>query len=192
VRSPFIQRERRATLVYQDKYNLATSSGAGVMQVFRANSIFDFDYSGTGHQPMFRDQIVAMYQYYQVVQTRVRYEWSTSNTNNGLVGFCAYNSIPPTNYTESAEFSRRPSHLLTAYKKVEGTLRVDVPTGLGLTHQEYTTNTLYRAAVGGNPTSVVFVQFSLDPATATDTGATLLVFAEFDVLFSCPVDPGLS
>jgi len=192
VRSPFVSREKRARLVYQDKYNLATSSGVGTQQVFRANSIFDFDYTGTGHQPMYRDQIVAMYQYYKVLGVRVRFEWSTSNSNNGLIGFCAYNTTPPTSATEAGEFSRRPSQLLTAYKKCTGTLPVNIAAGLGLTETDYLTNSLYNAAVGGNPSSLVFLQFSLDCATATDTGATLLIFAEFDVLFTCPVDPGLS
>jgi len=191
-RSPFVRREVRTRIVYQDKFNLATSSGVGVQQVFRANSIFDFDYTGTGHQPMYRDQIVAMYQNYKVLGAKIKYQWSTSNTNNGLVGFSAYNTTPPTGSNEEAEFSRRPSQLLTAYKIREGVLPVNIPAGLGLTESDYMKNSVYNTAVGSNPTQVVYVQFSLDPATATDTGATLLIYAVFDVLFLTPVDPGLS
>jgi hypothetical protein len=192
VRSPFLRREVVGTLVYQDRYQLATSSGVGAQQVFRANSIFDFDFTGTGHQPMYRDQIAAQYQFYKVLGLTIHWSMSTSNTNNGLVTLSAYNSSPPTAPTEAAEFARRPSLLLSQYQRLKGVTPVDIAAGLGLTSKDWRENSLYLTAVGSNPTLPLYVQFALDVATATDTGATLLIFAEFSVLFTTPVDPGLS
>jgi len=36
--------------------------------LFRMNSIFDPDYTGTGHQPFFRDMWASQYDYYTVIQ----------------------------------------------------------------------------------------------------------------------------
>ncbi len=191
-RSPFVQRERRANLVYYDTYQLATVSTLIGAQVFRSNSIFDFDFTSTGHQPLYRDQIAAMYQQYKVLKTTFHWSCSTSNTNNGLMTVLSYASSPPTNISEIVEFSRRAPKTIISAQITSGDFVVDTATGLGLHSAEFASNPLYNTAVGSNPTNVVFTQFGLFPATATDTGCSLRVTAVFDVLFMLPLDPGLS
>jgi len=192
IRSPFIRREVRAVLLYHDKYNLATATLAPAIQVFRANSLFDPDFTGVGHQPMYRDQIVAQYQTYKVVSAKFHYEFSTSNTNNGVVSVMAYNSTPPTDLNEIAEFSRRNPELLISARKCTGTCTVSNAIVLGLIQSEFVENSLYNTAVSTNPSWTSFVQFALHAATSTDTGCTLNVMIEYDVIFQLPVDPGLS
>lgn len=43
------------TLKYSDRYSIAGGVGTLGMQRFKANSVFDPDLTGTGHQPMYRD-----------------------------------------------------------------------------------------------------------------------------------------
>jgi len=191
-RSPFIRREVRANLLYHDKYNLATATLAPAIQVFRANSMFDPDFTGTGHQPMYRDQIVAQYQTYKVLSAKFHYEFSTSNTNNGIVSVMAYNSTPPTDLNEIAEFSRRMPEILISQRKCTGAVKIANAVVLGLVESEFVENSVYNTAVSTNPSWTSFVQFALHAATNTDTGCTLHVMIEFDVLFQLPVDPGLS
>jgi len=42
----------------------AAASGLTTQYVFRAHSTYDPDYTGTGHQPMYRDEMAAIYNRY--------------------------------------------------------------------------------------------------------------------------------
>lgn len=59
--------------VYCDTILLAAAGGPGLGQtwVARANSTFDPDFTFTGHQPMFRDDLAAQYNYYTVLGARI-------------------------------------------------------------------------------------------------------------------------
>jgi len=54
-------------LRYYDTYAMTVTSGSLGKQVMRWNSVFDPDYSGGGHQPLFRDTFAGIYDHYAVV-----------------------------------------------------------------------------------------------------------------------------
>jgi hypothetical protein len=56
----------RVHLPYVQRFSLNPTLGATVTQVFRLNSLFDPDYTGTGHQPRFFDQWCSFYTNYVV------------------------------------------------------------------------------------------------------------------------------
>lgn len=56
----------RVTLRYCD---LITVTTASPQYTFRGNALFDPDFTSTGHQPMFYDQFIAVYQRYRVFKT---------------------------------------------------------------------------------------------------------------------------
>lgn len=57
------------TLKYSQAYNeLYIDAGAKLSKQFRPNSLYDFDYTGVGHQPLGRDLLAAMYNYYRVLK----------------------------------------------------------------------------------------------------------------------------
>lgn len=70
--------------IYADTIFLPAAGVAGVGQtwVARANSTFDPDFTFTGHQPMFRDDMAAQYNYYTVLGARIdiRIQPSASTT----------------------------------------------------------------------------------------------------------------
>lgn len=54
-------------LRYSTTFALSTTAGALTsVQIFRANDLFDPDYSGTGHQPMGFDQLMLWYNHFVV------------------------------------------------------------------------------------------------------------------------------
>jgi len=70
---------------YAQYVNLDATAGALAKQVFRANSLFDPDYTGTGHQPMGHDEMNAVYGHYLVLRSEIRVTgFSFGSTNYPL------------------------------------------------------------------------------------------------------------
>jgi len=57
-----------AKLRYYDTYGLSVSSGSLPKQVMYMNSTYDPDYTGVGHQPLYRDTFAAVYSRYAVTK----------------------------------------------------------------------------------------------------------------------------
>ena len=65
-------------LVYTDTILLSsTGSVAFNTHTFRANSVFDPDWTGAGHQPTRFDQLAALYQRYEVLKSKIRVQFTT-------------------------------------------------------------------------------------------------------------------
>lgn len=66
---------------YCDTITLPASAAAGnaVKWVFRCNSMYDPDFTGTGHQPMFRDEMAAQYNYYTVLASTIKVSFPPEN-----------------------------------------------------------------------------------------------------------------
>lgn len=72
----------RVPLLYRQFNKLDPGTGTMVTQVFRANSLFDPDYSGVGHQPMGFDQYAALYAHYCVHSCRIKCTFIPRSTDN--------------------------------------------------------------------------------------------------------------
>jgi len=81
-------------LRYVESYTLTSNSGAAAKQVMRMNSLFDPDFTGTGHQPYYFDQLSALYKRYVVRGCKLVAEFSmipsaittTNPSGPGLIG----------------------------------------------------------------------------------------------------------
>lgn len=67
-------------LRYCDQLTQTSTSGSVVAYVFAANGLFDPDISGTGHQPMYRDNYAALYDQYVVLGSKIK----VTATNMGI------------------------------------------------------------------------------------------------------------
>lgn len=56
---------------YVAEIQLDATAGGIVTYIFRANDMYDPDYSGTGHQPMGFDELSARYDHFQVLGSRI-------------------------------------------------------------------------------------------------------------------------
>lgn len=57
---------------YVDTVNLSGTAGALVAYQFRCNGMYDPDYTGTGHQPLYFDQLTGIYNHYTVTKAWLR------------------------------------------------------------------------------------------------------------------------
>lgn len=73
------------TIRYCDVLALNVSSLATASQNYRANGIFDPDSTGTGHQPMYRDQYAGIYDHYVVLGSKIEVKFHSNATNPTLV-----------------------------------------------------------------------------------------------------------
>ena len=69
-RNPFPQ-QLFNTLTYFDMVSFSVTTGAGTYG-FRANGMFDPDYTSTGHQPLYFDQLSAVYNHWTVLRSRIK------------------------------------------------------------------------------------------------------------------------
>lgn len=82
--------QRSARLRYSEIITMTSTSGSLASYVFRANSVFDPDFTSVGHQPMGYDQWAGMYNHYVVLGSkivcRVVEDAAGTSTNPGIVG----------------------------------------------------------------------------------------------------------
>ena len=69
--NPFPE-SKLATHMYADTITIPAASiaGGGQLYTFRANSMYDPDYTGAGHQPLYRDEMAAQYVNYTVLKAK--------------------------------------------------------------------------------------------------------------------------
>lgn len=68
----------KVTLRYCETVSVSPSGGVLSSYIFRANGIFDPNYTGTGHQPMGRDTWATLYNHYLVTGSRVKVDYLTT------------------------------------------------------------------------------------------------------------------
>lgn len=86
-------------LRYVQQIGLDAGAGLASAHVFRANSIFDPDYSGTGHQPLGHDQWAVFYDHYNVISSKCTAQFIATGTNSStdacMVGILLKDNISP-------------------------------------------------------------------------------------------------
>lgn len=73
-------------LHYVDNFHKTGVAGLLNTYQFRLNSLYDFDLTGTGHQPYYFDQMMAVYDHYTVIGTKVTVTWTNNTANPVVVG----------------------------------------------------------------------------------------------------------
>lgn len=78
----------RTKLHYVDNDNIVTSVAAGTTGTYQyvINGMYDFDYTGTGHQPFYFDQYSALYNHYCVVGAKITVAFTNPGNSDIVVG----------------------------------------------------------------------------------------------------------
>jgi len=75
---------------YSDNVILTSNAGAVVGNIFRMNSLFDPDYTGTGHQPLYFDQFAASYGRYIVMSSKATFKFTPVSASPDAVPLGPY------------------------------------------------------------------------------------------------------
>lgn len=177
----------KVTLSYHDTFTMTPGAPRGNW-IFRGNSVYDPDYTSTGHQPRYFDQYMAIYSKYRVLSSRIVVESSSYSGNNPSMFVVVPDTDPIsfTSYSQASEMPRaRSSAILSIASRLSRKVvhNMSTRTILGLGGPEIWDED-YSGTVATNPTNMwywnIYVQ-SLDSTTNVSNG--MIVRIEYTVLF---------
>lgn len=175
-------------LRYSDSIQLGITSGVLNYHVFRANSLFDPDYTGTGHQPMYFDQYAGIYLSYQVLGSKITVTWNTTTANElHLVGITGEDdtsgSTTATTRMEqnNSVTDRLAYNLAGGHDQVTQTMTFSSLGDLGIAAKDDGES---ATAVSGNPDIAWYYHLWAVPESANSTVLKAVVNIEYIVKFS--------
>lgn len=101
-----VPKNKLVKLRYCDTFQLdPTGVDAAVRWRFRSNSIYDPDYTAAGHNPMYYNQLAALYESYEVIGSQIRVDFSPTTSLGAIVGVMLDNdhAVANTNRTHLME-----------------------------------------------------------------------------------------
>jgi len=187
----------RCVLKYNQSYN-TSGSVSPAAQVFRANSLFDPDLSGTGHQPNSFDQIAAVYGIYCVTASRATVQVANQQSATALKVVAAYSDQNVGSYTVENLCELKYAKSVTVSETTSGpnVVNINFPTMAMSTLQgqrdlrddpnNYTLVTTNPV----DPTFFIIRVTSTDAVTSSAMGVNVTLW--FDCTFKELVPPGES
>jgi hypothetical protein len=165
-------------------------SGVRRDQQFRLNSIFDPDYSGTGHQPLAHDQWALFYNHYVVTKC----SWEVTivpQVGNVVAGFYVSDdaAIPTASASNLTELGAQTG---LGTPQLPITLRGEVDVGEWLKRGAsggLTLDSSLRSTFGADPSEVIFGTLFASVVSGTATqNVDYLYTLTFDVILMEPKD----
>ena len=183
--------------------DIATFTGlVSVDKVYRLNSLFDPDLTGTGHQPRYYDEMSNLYSAYRVLSCKVRVRpLSNSQTNTSanqftsVIARLAAGTLNGASYFDIGELPNSTTILNGLYGGLSKgiTKRFDIAYIAGVPKQVVKYDNNFKALISANPSHQLYVHVvngTLNGTTATD--CTMLIDLEYTVSWEDPIFPALS
>jgi len=174
-------------MIYSEKFNLGGALlGAANVYQFRLNSIFDPNFTGTGHQPTTHDQLAVIFEEYTV--TDVRYKLSAVNSSTAVAGLVAVQTADNfgvftdiTTLIEQGQCEWKQLGVLNgANTIVTFNGQVDLARVMGTTRSKYSDDANYTAVFGNSPTDIAYLNIYLSEAS-TGTAPTTIFQLEMEM-----------
>jgi len=165
-------------------FGLSSTSGVVVSYVFAANGGFDPDITGTGHQPMGFDQMMAFYNHYCVTHSRITVRFGCATGTYGVAGVRVDASATPiTDIERIMEFGGGVTVSLEAIggfgaNKVLN-MGVSIAKLQGVSEKALTADSTLRGDVATNPAELTYFHVQLwNPAGVTVTSNVYVVMEQ--------------
>jgi len=183
-------------LTYEDLLTLSPGSPR-TQYTFRGNSLFDPDYTSTGHQPRYFDTYAAIYERYRVTSSRVTLDLINGNATSGVI----YTILPHTDVITTTSW-QAVAELPQA--KVSQIVPIASRYPMRLSHRQTTSRVCglqrreildqdYSAAVGSNPINLWYWNIGIESVDgATNIGISFRVRLEYTATFYERAETGLS
>lgn len=181
ISAPFPQK-MTTTVKYAEFITVTNTAGFG-RHLFSVNSLFDPNHTGVGTQPLYFDQIMAIYNHYNVSASRCKISVMDAAAFNMV--YAMYIDDDITIVSDAASAAMRPGAVSTVQKSTSTT-----PNTLYLKWSRASAfpNAAGESALSGNaaasPTEQAYYTWvATDPSFTRNASSTLFVEMEFDVEF---------
>jgi hypothetical protein len=173
-------------LRYSDNLSINSTTGGIASYIFRANSTYDPDQTGTGHQPLYRDVYAGVYDNYSVILSKFRVQFINTSTSPFLVSVNVQDSTSsPSTIQAIEEESHGVSAVLTPLSGSKSFKEFVIPWSASqyLNIDAYSSQG-YKTPVGTNPSDPSY--FAVNAATVDSSTAliTFRVILEYVVLWT--------
>lgn len=179
-------------LRYSTTFQLTCTAGATATYVFRANDLFDPDYTGTGHQPMGFDQMILFYNHFVVTSAKIK-ATVRNKTNTSPFTACIRvdsNVTPITVPDRVLEFGGLVVAEVTTFPSASQLLElgVDIPRFQGLNHKNALADGQLRGDAASSPSELVLFHVQIWDTAALTSTANIDVILEQTATFLEPRD----
>jgi len=191
---PIFPAKAAKMLRYSTSFSLTCTAGVVASYVFRANDLFDPDFTSTGHQPMGFDQMMLSYNHFCVVKARIICTFECTSGTNTVVG-CIRQDATSTALTvidRIIEFggliqcTAGPSVAGDANQVVE--LSLDVAKLNGVSNTTILADDSLKGDVSTSPTELTYFHVQAWNANGVNTGCNVNVVLEQLAVFTEPRD----
>lgn len=178
--------EYRCTLKYSMSRSMGGSTGAIIAQEFRANSLFDPDFTNAGHQPDFFDQLSLVYGRYYVKAAQIRCQFVNTSATMPIrfivtASDQSISALGNMDNLDEAVYSKQV--ILPSINSPQQTVTSPMlATSKMMGQKETEPDDNMYAAVGANPTDVWWYEIN---AQSIDLTSTSFGYVLVTMLFEC-------
>lgn len=190
IKRPAFPRMLKTKVKYTQQATLNPGvSGIIAVQKFRVNGLYDVDFTGSGHQPRYFDQLMTIYDHYSVIGCKVKITATNRDDNYAqiLVASFTDDTTGRSNWYDYAEQAESRLIQLSAQNGSSSTksfvMKCNVPKLIGLSPKDDAA----KGSVGANPDEDLILQIAAQPNQTIDSSTIDLVCEfEFAVNFTEP------
>lgn len=168
-------------LRYSEVLSTTTAVANSLYPYLFQTSIHDPDFTGVGHQPLWRDQMATLYNRYRVFGIKYKITWKNTQINQLAIGYVKHsdNSTTETNFNTLTE-RREGKHV--ALDSANGRCNytygyLSIPKCFGMSKKEFYDDDGFIAAIGANPAKMAYLHVYLMSLLA---GAVFNVFVDLE------------
>lgn len=186
-------------LRYADKCTLVTDSVTGTNEyVFRANDLYDPDYTGTGHQPRGFDQYMLMYKKFVVLGSKITARFTNlggATNGDAMVGISvATDAATVIDIIDEMEARKSKFKILTGNNDVATTITNFYSHKTWIKSKPLTDDTVHGTASASCPNHIYFKVFAraIDTILSNTNYPTALVNIDYTAIVFDPINPSQS
>lgn len=194
---------RRVKLRYSDTFTISNASGLG-HYVYKANSMFDPNHTGSGHQPRGFDEMMAFYDHYTVIGATIKVRFRNDDASGRpypVISIRDDNTVPGVNIYDFVEYgdktmSNRPlcrtSGSDSAGHAASTALQLSTDIAKFVGAKNIMDREDLKGSAGADPTELVFFTVNCVDIDARNVNCRCIAEIVYDVVFSEPKNPGSS